>query len=92
MTEPERLLTQVGRVFNFVFREKKVACNYYFSRRNLNSPNNKLWMNILFHLGERKDVYEITIEQPETALQVKPKKILDNKVQKLVECYLINLI
>lgn len=90
--KPEKLFTQAGRVFNFVFKEKKVACNYYFSRTNLNSPNNKLWMNILFHLDERNDVYELTIEQPETSLLVKPKKVLDGKVQKLVESYLIHLL
>lgn len=91
MIAPEKLLTQAGRVFNFIFREKKVACNYYFTRSNPNSPNNKLWMNILFHIGDRKDLYELTIEQAETALLIKPKKALDDKVQKLVECYLINL-
>lgn len=91
MIAPEKLFTQAGRIFNFNFRDKKVACNYYFSRSNANSPSNKLWMNILFHVGERKDLYELTIEQPETALLLKPKKILDDKVQRLVECYLINL-
>ena len=90
--KPEKLFTQAGRVFNFSFREKLVACNYYFTRVNPNSPNHKLWMNILFHVGERKDVYEITIEQPETALIFKPKTALDDKVQKLIEFYLLNLV
>lgn len=90
--KPENLFTQAGRIFNFSFGEKKVACNYYFSRVNPNSPNHKLWINILFHLGERKDVYEITIEQPESALIIKPKKSMDDKVQKLIEFYLMNMV
>ncbi len=90
--KPENLFTQAGRLFNFSFREKKVACNYYFSRVNPNSPNHKLWMNVLFHVGERKEVYEMTIEQPESALTIKPKKAMDDKVQKLIEFYLSNMI
>lgn len=65
-----------------------MACNYYFTRVNHNSPNEKLWMNILFHFGERKEVFELTIEQPESALQFRPKLSLDMKVQKFVESYL----
>lgn len=88
----EHLFTQAGRLFHFSFGDKNIACNYYFTRVNPNSPHHKLWMNILFHFGERKDVYEITIEQPESALTIKPKRTLDNKVQKLVEAYLIHLV
>lgn len=90
--KPENLFTQAGRLFHFVLGDKKVACNYYFSRVNPNSPNQKLWMNIIFHLGERKEVYEITIEQPERALLIKPKRLLDEKVQRLVEIYLMELV
>jgi hypothetical protein len=90
--KPETLFTQAGRLFHFIFGDKKIACNYYFSRVNANSPNQKLWMNILFHFGERKEVYEMTIEQPERALSIKPKHLLDEKVQKLVEAYLVNLV
>lgn len=85
---PERLFTQAGRLFHFTYGSRQVACNYYFTRVNHNSPNEKLWMNILFHCGERKDVFELTIEQPESALLYRPKLSLDMKVQKLVECYL----
>lgn len=90
--KPENLFTQAGRVFNFMFGEKLVSCNYYFSRVNPNSPNHKLWMNVLFHVGERKEVYELTLEQPETTLTVKPKKLLDDRVQKLIEFYLLHLL
>jgi hypothetical protein len=90
--KPEQLFTQAGRVFNFSVGDKFVACNYYFSRVNPNSPNKKLWMNILFHVGERKEVYEITIEQPESALLLRPKRLLDNRVQKFVEFYLNQLV
>ena len=86
--KPETLFTQAGRLFNFMYRDKKVACNYYFTRVNPGSPSSKLWMNILFHLGERKEVYEITAEQSEHTLLIKPKKALDEKVQKFVEAYL----
>lgn len=90
--KPEILFTQAGRLFHFVCGDKKVACNYYFSRVNANSPNQKLWMNILFHVGERKDVYEITVEQPEKALTTKPKHLLDEKVRKFVEAYLVYML
>lgn len=88
---PEKLFTQAGRIFNFTLSGKPVACNYYFTRVNHNSPGNKLWMNILLHVGERKDVYEITIEQPESALTVKPKRLLDERVQRFAEVYLTDL-
>jgi hypothetical protein len=90
--KPERMFTQAGRVFNFPWGGKVVACNYYFTRSNPNSPNSKLWMNILFHYGERKDVYELTLEQPERALLIKPKALMDDKVQKLVEAYLVHMV
>lgn len=89
---PDRLFTQAGRVFEFTYGEKKIACNYYFSRKNLNSPNEKLWMNILFQLGEKKELFEITAEQRETALLLKPKKAQDEKVQKFIEAYLTHML
>jgi hypothetical protein len=85
---PEKFFTQAGRLFHFTFGGKQVACNYYFTRVNHNSPNQKLWMNILFHFGERKEVIEITLEQPEHMLLLKPKIAQDQKVQRLVETYL----
>lgn len=85
---PERLFTQAGRLFHFTFGGRPVACNYYFTRVNRNSPNEKLWMNILFHFGERKEVFELTLEQPEHMLLLKPRLALDQKVQRLVEMYL----
>lgn len=75
-------------MFHFTFGSKDVACNYYFTRVNHNSPSEKLWMIILFHFGERKEVFELMIEQPESALQYRPKLSLDMKVQKFVESYL----
>jgi hypothetical protein len=88
---PEQLFTQAGRMINFHCCEKKVSCNYYFTRLNNNSPNKKLWMNILIQVGDRKDVYEINIEQPEDAITLRPKTALDQKVKKLVETYLLHL-
>ena len=85
---PEKFFTQAGRLFHFTFGGKPVACNYYFTRVNHNSPSQKLWMNILFHFGERKEVMEITVEQPEHMLLLKPKIAMDQKVQRLVEVYL----
>ena len=90
--KPGNLLTQAGRIFHFILGDKKIACNYYFSRVNANSPSQKLWMNILFHVGDRKEVYELTIEQPESALSMKPKHLLDEKVQKLVAAYLLHML
>jgi hypothetical protein len=49
-------------------------------------------MNVLIHFGERKDVYELVIEQPESAITLRPKTLLDDKVQKLVEAYLLHLL
>ncbi|HZF62915.1 MAG TPA: hypothetical protein VEZ55_00435 [Chitinophagaceae bacterium] len=89
---PDRLFTQAGRVFHFIIQDKKVACNYYFTRSSAHSINSKLWMNVLIHFGERKDVYELVIEQPESAITLRPKTLLDDKVQKLVEAYLLHLL
>jgi hypothetical protein len=77
--KPEQLFTQAGRMINFHCGEKKVSCNYYFTRLNNNSPNKKLWMNILIQVGDRKDVYEIIIEQPEMQSRSGPKQRLTKK-------------